>query len=120
MKFKTVKYNPTEVLETIHKTSSKEQSAASEFKKSLQDENVIYFFYNDAECKYIGETSTNLWNRCFKNTPAEKDQPWFKESNRIEIIILDKSINSIGRQHLESSFIITYLHAGHKLHNKKS
>ena len=49
----------------------------------------------------------------------EKDSKWFEEANKICLIILDKKVDVISRRNLESTFIVNYLRAGHKLYNKE-
>ena len=57
---------------------------------------------------YIGETGTSLKDRCYKHTPKESEQPWFKKGNLIHIIELGEDIDIIARQAIESSFILAY------------
>lgn len=98
MELKTVKYNEEEM---------KPYSEARKlFKEQTSDSNIIYLFYNKTECLYIGETSVSLYDRCYVNSPKESEQPWFKEGDTIHIIKLDGSIDNIGRQGLESCFIL--------------
>ena len=95
MELKTLKYNHCD--ETIE-----------EFKKEISVSNIIYLFYKDSECLYIGETGTSLKDRCYKHTPKESEQPWFKKGNLIHIIELGEDIDIIARQAIESSFILAY------------
>lgn len=104
MKLETVKYS-------YHDVSKKNSEAMKALKKSINISNIIYLFFNDDECLYIGETDTSLKDRCYKHTPKESESEWFKESNLIHIIKLDDSKNSIdkiARGALESSFILAY------------
>lgn len=78
------------------------------FKSDISVSNIIYFFFNNCECLYIGETETSLKDRCYKHTPKESRMDWFKEANKIQIIELDDKIDTIARQALESSFILAY------------
>lgn len=72
--------------------------------------NIIYFFYKDDECLYIGESKVSLYCRCYKNSPKEKDQLWFKNANKILIIQLDNKNNEMletrYRRALEALFIV--------------
>lgn len=84
----------------------------SSFKKSTKDlTNIIYFFYNNDVCLYVGETGTSLYHRCFKHTPKESKSEWFEEGNKIIVIILDDLKSDIentkARQALEGVFILT-------------
>lgn len=101
MKLKTVRYNSS-----LLKPRSAE---LKEFKKEISDKgNIIYLFYKNSKCLYIGETSTSLEDRCYKNTPKHAKKIWFKQSNRIHIIKLDKKLDNIARQALESAFILSH------------
>lgn len=100
MELKTVKYNAKEM-----KPRSK---VRKQFKNQTSDINIIYFFYKETNCLYIGQTDVSLYNRCYVNTPKESKQPWFTEANLIHIIKLDENIDDIARQALESSFIMAY------------
>ncbi|NNU95811.1 MULTISPECIES: GIY-YIG nuclease family protein [Bacillota] len=100
MELKTVKYNYCNLV------SNKQD--IQKFKEEISVSNIIYLFYNNSECLYIGETGTSLNDRCYKHTPKESDKPWFKEGNLIHIIKLDEKIDIIARQALESSFILAY------------
>jgi predicted GIY-YIG superfamily endonuclease len=94
MELKTVKYNY--------------YCLNPEFKNEISVSNIIYLFYKNSDCLYIGETNTSLSDRCYRHTPKESDKPWFKEGNLIHIIKLDANIDNIARQALESSFILAY------------
>lgn len=100
MELKTIKYEYEEI--------QKEKEKLMEFKKFISISNIIYFFHKDNTCLYIGETRTSLMERCYKHTPKESEKPWFVEANTIHIIKLDKNIDDIARQALESSFILAY------------
>lgn len=100
MELKTIKYESGEI--------RKETEMLMKFKKCISIGNIIYFFYKNNTCLYIGETRTSLKERCYKHTPKESDKPWFVEGNTIHIIILDDNIDDIARQALESSFILAY------------
>lgn len=79
----------------------------SEFKKSVNKTNIVYFFCKESECLYIGETGTSLHDRIFKHTTKEKNQPWFKEADRIHIISLDDD-NMRNRKALEALVIVLF------------
>lgn len=49
----------------------------------------------------------------------EKNSKWFKNGNKIKIIVLDKNIDKYSRSNLESCFIINLLRAKHPLYNKQ-
>lgn len=100
MELKTVKYNAEEMI-PYSKTRK-------QFKEQTSDSNIIYLFYNKNECLYIGQTDVSLYERCYRNTPKESDQPWFKEGDTIYIIKLDDNIDDISRQGLESCFILVH------------
>jgi hypothetical protein len=120
MKFKKITFDSTAVLKSIKKGVPDKESASYIFKEDLQDKNIVYFFYKDDDCKYVGESEDCLWNRCIEHTPKHKNQPWFKECNTICIILLDSNMDTIAWQALESIFIVTLSRAGHILHNKKA
>lgn len=100
MELRTVKYNAEEM--------KPYSEARKQFKNQTSDSNIIYLFYNNTTCLYIGQTGVSLYDRCYVNTPKESEQPWFKEGNTIHIIKLDDSINDISRQALESCFILVH------------
>ena len=83
-------------------------NARKEFEKSISLSNIIYLFYRDDECLYIGETWVSLVNRIYVNTPKEQDRSWYKEGNTIYIIELGDEIDDIARQTIESLFILAY------------
>ena len=83
-------------------------SARKEFTNNTSLSNVIYLFYKDEECLYIGETGVSLADRIYVHTPKEQSSPWYKEGNTIHIIQLDKTLDDIARQALESAFILAY------------
>lgn len=101
MNLKTIHYDNQKVL----KAYSNERNV---FRGQASTSNVLYFFYKGDECLYIGESETSLYHRCFKHSPKEKDQPWFKEADTINIIELDSNIDKFSRQTLESTFILTH------------
>lgn len=119
MNFKKIQYDSEAVRNTLQKGKMDPNCAAHLLKKEISDSNVIYFFYNDCECKYVGETETSLWERCTKHTPPEINSAWFNECNNIFILLLDDNMDTIARQALESSFIVTLSRAGHGLYNIK-
>ena len=100
MKFKSIKYNYNNI--NINANYKKI------FKQDIRVGNIIYLFYKNTECLYIGETGVTLEDRCYKNTPKHSEKQWFKEANLIHIIELDENIDDIARQALESSFILAY------------
>lgn len=100
MKLKTVKYNFCDL--DCNKQEEKE------FRKQISVSNIIYLFYKGSKCLYVGETGTSLEDRCYKHTTKESHQKWFKEGNLIHIIKLDKEIDNIARQSLESVFILAH------------
>ncbi|HFC9206763.1 TPA: hypothetical protein ACF0PM_002222 [Clostridium perfringens] len=100
MKLKTVHYDANKLIK-----GSEELEA---FKESISDKNVLYLFFKDNECFYIGETSCTLKDRCYKNSKKHHEQEWFKECNTIHIIVLDDNIDDIARGTLESTFILAY------------
>lgn len=99
MKLKTVTYNYYDII----KNESEEKE---DFKNNISVGNIIYWFYNNNECLYIGETGTSLKDRCYRHSPKESEQAWFKEGNTIHIMELDESVDIIARQALEASFIL--------------
>ena len=70
--------------------------------------NCIYFFFEDDECLYVGETGATLYDRCYINTPKHSDRDFFKMSNRIHVIVLDDTIDLISRKAIEAVFIQSY------------
>lgn len=100
MKFHTIKYDPSKII-----TSSAEYK---KLHKETSIANVVYFFYKDDACLYIGETGTSLSDRIFKHTPKHLIQPWFKEGNTIFQIELDSGIDGIARETIEAIFILAY------------
>ena len=100
MKFHTIKYDPSKIItgSVEYKKLHKETSIA----------NVVYFFYKDGECLYIGETGTSLADRIFKHSPKHRIQPWFNEGNIIFQIELDSCIDDIARETIEATFILAY------------
>lgn len=113
MEFKSFDYNSIEV----KKSNSKERK---EFNKNTRDKNIIYFFYKDDECLYIGESKKTLHDRCFKNTPKHSEKNFFIQSNKIRIIVLETCVGDFERQTLEKNFILAFFSAGHPLHNEKA
>lgn len=100
MELNTVKYEYSNLV------TNKENE--NDFKNAIKISNVIYLFYYNSDCLYIGETGTSLFDRCYKHTPKEIEKEWVKEGNQIHIIKLDSNIDTIARQALESSFILVY------------
>lgn len=100
MKLRTVHYCATEL--------KPRSTARKQFSKSVSLENVIYLFFRDNECLYIGETRVSLANRIFVNTPKEASSPWYKEANTIQLIQFDDAVDDIARQTLESALILAY------------
>ena len=90
-----------------------------EFYNNSQSKNIVYFFFKDTECLYIGETENSIFDRCFVNTPKHKDKPWFQNANNIKIIVLESETDIYHRQLLENAFIVTYKALGHPLYNRK-
>ena len=107
-----ITFEPSKVL----KKRSKERK---EFSEKTNLSNIIYFFFNEDKCQYIGETSKSLADRCFRNSPKHSKKEWFKECNKVIIIQLDTGLGDIERHALESSFILAYKSAGHPLQNEK-
>lgn len=96
---KTVKY---------HFQLLKKDEELEKFKEEIDMKNIIYLFFKDDECLYIGETNTSLKERCYRHSPNHSGQEWFKEGNQIHIIQLDNKIDKIARQVLEGVFILAY------------
>ena len=101
MKLKTIKYDYIAVM-------LEGSNAEEEFKKAISVKNILYFFYNNDECLYIGESGKKLYDRFYKHTPKHHEKEFFKEGNMIHIIELGSEIDDIARQALESSFILAY------------
>lgn len=105
MELKTISYKHSE----ISVNNSPEQIT---FKNDIEISNIIYLFYKDNECLYVGETSNTLHDRCYKNSPKHFGQEWFREANMIHIIKLDvlpdNTANNMARQAIESIFILAY------------
>ena len=78
------------------------------YKKETSIPNVIYFFYDNDECLYIGETGKSLFDRTFKNTPCHFEKEWFAKGNIIYQLELDKRIDRIARGTLEATFILAF------------
>ena len=100
MQFYTIKYDPSKIT-----------TGSAEYQKLYIETsiaNVVYFFYKDDECLYIGETGTSLSDRIFKHTPKHLIQPWFKEGNKIFQIELGSGIDGIARGTIEATFILAY------------
>lgn len=103
MKLMTIKYCP-------NKAKQKSSSFKTRTKKLT---NIVYFFYENDKCLYVGETGCTLYERCFVNTPKEADEKWFNEGNTVYIIQLDKEegeddkIVSRRRRMVEALFIVT-------------
>lgn len=100
MELKTIEYNFNDAIKRD-----------SDFKKEIKKyTNILYFFYKGEDCLYIGETKVSLYDRCFSNTPKEKDQPWFKEGNKVLIVQLDakddEELQTKYRHALEVLFIV--------------
>lgn len=112
MKITEIKFNPLEV----QKSWSKERK---EFRTKANLSNIIYFFFDNDECYYIGESSISLNDRCFRNTPKHVKKEWFVKCNKVLIIQLDDKLGDIERHALESSFILAYKSAGHPIQNEK-
>ena len=69
------------------KISVKNSDEEKSFKEDVSvNRNIIYFFYKDEKCLYVGETKCTLADRCYKNTPKHSEKDWFKEANKIYII----------------------------------
>ena len=100
MKLKTVEYDYSMI--------TTDKSIEKNFKNAINVSNIIYLFYKDTECLYIGETGTSLKDRWYRHTPKELDEEWVKQGNKIHIIELDEVVDNIARQALESSFILAY------------
>ena len=99
MELATIKYDSNDAI--------KEKSSFRIETKKYK--NILYFFYKDEECLYIGETDVSLYDRCFVNTPKEKDQPWFNEGNKVLIVQLDAKDDESQtkcRHALEALFIV--------------
>lgn len=106
---KEIKYDYSKFSSTGIGKRSKEET---EFKKKIKfDKNVIYFFYKiDGEikdCLYIGETSSTLYDRCYKHSPKERSQPWFQQANCVYIIQLENFIDHFTRRAMEALLIGT-------------
>lgn len=86
----------------------KNDEELEKFKAEIDIMNIIYLFFKDYECLYIGETNTSLKERCYTHSPKHSGQKWFKEGNQIHIIQLDNKIDKIARQLLEGVFILAY------------
>ena len=112
MKFIEISFNPLDV----QKGHSK---ARKDFNKQTNISNVLYFFFNNDICYYIGESAVSLHDRCFRNTPKHCKKEWFNKCNKVIIIQLDDKVGNIERHALESSFILAYKSAGHPLQNEK-
>ena len=120
MVFKEVSYNYNEIALTLSKKGRRKKiDPVQLLKNELTDKNIIYFFYKDEDCLYVGETDTCLWDRIMRHENPEKNSKWFKKGNKIKIIILDKKIDKYSRRNLESCFIINLLRADHHLYNKQ-
>ena len=120
MTFKEVSYNYNEIARTLFKKGKREKDdPVKQLKNDLKDKNIIYFFYKDDDCLYVGETNTCLWDRIMRHENPEKNSKWFKNGNKIKIIVLDKNIDKYSRRNLESCFIINLLRAKHPLYNKQ-
>ncbi len=89
------------------------------FHKFCSKSNIIYMFFKDGQCLYIGETGTSLWERIITHTPSEKDQKWFKEGNRIEIIEMPECVDVFARKAIEQVFILAYNRNVHSTYNEK-
>jgi len=101
VKLVTIEYDPIKAIKRN-----------SDFKIKTKDyTNILYFFYKDDSCLYVGESMVSLYKRCFVNTPKEKDEPWFVKGNKVLIIQLDtindKSLQMKKRHALEALFIVT-------------
>ena len=78
------------------------------FKKAISPfKNILYFFYADDQCLYIGQTKNSLLDRCYKNTPKHSRAEWFSQANYVHIIQLDDNIDDIARKTIEGVFIAT-------------
>lgn len=107
MKVFTIDYSYDSLTNEIYRTK---------FQDSLkQASNCVYFFFNNDECLYIGQTGNTLYERCYVNTPKHCDKDFFKESNMIHIIVLDEVIDQISRETIEAVLIQSY----RPLYNKK-
>lgn len=80
------------------------------FKKQIdKNSNIVYLFFNDDKCLYIGQSKNTLKDRVYTNSPKHADKKWFKESNKIYIIgFNDTDIDDISRETIESIFIQVY------------
>ena len=99
-------------VQIIKYSPEKAKKRASDFKKEAKKlTNVLYFFYNDEECLYVGESGVTLYDRCFVHTNKEKSEPWFNEGNKVIIISLgqinDERESTKEREALEGVFIVT-------------
>ncbi|HHQ4326830.1 TPA: GIY-YIG nuclease family protein [Clostridium perfringens] len=101
MQVKTVHYDSTKLVKD-------NPELLKEFKEKISISNILYLFFKDNECLYIGETAPSLKARCYQHTPKESESAWFIEGNRIHIIQLDDNIDKIARGTLESTFILAY------------
>lgn len=78
------------------------------FKKAISPfKNILYFFYADDQCLYIGQTKHSLFDRCYKNTPRHSKTARFSQANYVHIIQLDDNIDDIARKAIEGVFIAT-------------
>ena len=100
MQFKTIHYDSNKLI--------KDSEELKFFKESISDKNVLYLFFKDNECFYIGETGSTLKAMCYTHSPKHHEKEWFKKCNTIKIILLDDYIDDIARGALESAFILAY------------
>ena len=108
----TINFNSSEV----KKSYSDKRKA---FNRQTNISNIVYLFFENDNCYYIGETKASLYDRCFVNTPCHIDTDWFSMCNKVIIIKLDDELGDIERRALEATFILSYKSAGHPLANKK-
>ncbi len=111
--------NTTEIIFNPLEVQKRWSKARKEFREKANLSNIIYFFFDNSECYYIGESSISLTDRCFKNTPKHSKKGWFNHCDKVVIIQLEDEFGDIERHALESSFILAYKSAGHPLQNEK-
>ena len=108
---------------TVHFDSTKVKNAYSkeraDFKTQINISNIIYLFFGQDKCYYIGETDASLSQRCYDNTPRHIDANWFNNCDKVILIKLDNELGDIERRAIEATFILSYKSAGHPLANKK-
>ena len=92
MTFKEVSYNYNEIARTLFKKGKRKKDDPV---KQLKNDRIM------------------------RHEKPEKNSKWFKNGNKIKIIVLDKNIDKYSRRNLESCFIINLLRAKHPLYNKQ-